>query len=109
MHNSNKQALFASFHWARLAWLTGGPPELANSSTLSSIASSSMSKVAPEPDACPRTPLLGALGARGSGTPWPPLPREAMLVRWGRQPAAAAAEFARCRTPPPAPDDDLPV
>lgn len=66
INNSNKQALFASFHWARLAWLTGEQPELANSSMSSSIASSSMLKGVPEPDACPRKALLGALGALGA-------------------------------------------
>ncbi len=67
MHKSNKQALLTSFHWARLAWLTGGPPELANSSTSSSNSSASLLKGVPEPDACPQTALLGALGARGRG------------------------------------------
>ena len=100
--------LTSSFHWARLVWLTDKPPELANSSASSSISSSALSKGALEPDGCPRTVLLGALGGRERGTRWPPLPRSVVLVRWLRRMGAVAAEFARCLTLPPAPEDDPP-
>ncbi|CAO2145083.1 unnamed protein product [Urochloa humidicola] len=53
--------------------------------------------------------MAALLGARGRGTRWPPPPRWfAMLVRWLRHLGAAAAELARCRTPPLAAVDDPP-
>jgi len=99
MHNSNMEALFESFHWARVPWLTGRPPELANCSTSSSLA---LSKGAPEPNACPRPALLGA-GGRRPRRPLPLDPDAGARVPRLRRLGVAVAEFARCLRPPPFP------
>ncbi|KAG2623867.1 hypothetical protein PVAP13_3KG084827 [Panicum virgatum] len=92
------EALFESFHWARVPWLTGRPPELANSSTSSSSA---LSKGAPEPNACPRPALLGAggntaVGCHGSRVRALPQATAVSSSATGSRRGAAAKEVLLC-------------